>query len=125
MDMMMMTQMTLLQQQISGSTRAIPPVSAPAPPALVIANTDAVTAARPRQLNIPEISLDQFCTRYRIAEKDRARLEKMEFHPGDPLDDLGPDEWKDFGGFPQLSWSRIKAKNQEFISHVEQGVWNV
>jgi len=119
----MMTQMTLLQQQISGSTRAI--ALAAVPPAPVLPNTDTVTAAHPRQLNIPEISLDQFCTRYRIEEKDRVRLEKMEFHPGDPLDDLGPDEWKDFGGFPQLSWSRIKAKNQEFISHVEQGLWNV
>ena len=39
--------------------------------------------------------------------------------------DLGPDEWKDFGGFPQLSWSHIKVKNQEFISHVEQGLWSV
>lgn len=49
----------------------------------------------------------------------------MEFHPGDPLDDLGPDEWKDFGGFPQLLWSHIKVKNQEFISHVEQGLWSI
>jgi hypothetical protein len=123
MDMMMMTQMTLLQQQISGSTRAIAP--AVAPPAPILSNTDTITAARPRQLNIPDISLAQFCTRYRIEEKDRLRLEKMEFHPGDPLEDLGPDEWKDFGGFPQLSWSRIKVKNQEFISHVEQGLWSV
>ena len=87
MDMMMMMQMTLLQQQISGSTRAIAPAAVP--PAPVLFNTDAITAAHPRQLNIPDISLAQFCARYRIEEKDRIRLEKMEFHPGDPLDDLG------------------------------------
>lgn len=27
--------------------------------------------------------------------------------------------------FPQLSWSYIKAKNQEFISHVKQRLWSV
>jgi hypothetical protein len=89
MDMMMMTQMILLQQQISGSNRAIAPAAA----APVLSNTDTTTAARPRQLNIPEISLAQFCTRYRIEEKERVRLEKMEFHLDDPLDDLGTSDF--------------------------------
>jgi len=119
-----MTQMTLLQQQISGSahtaTAAAPPVPVPTRP-----ETLAVATVLTRQVSIPEISLDQFCTRYCVEQKDRVRLEKMEFHPGDPLDELGLEEWKDFGGFPQLSWARIKAKNQEFLSHVEQGLWNI
>lgn len=72
---------------------------------------------------IPDVSLDDFCARYNVELKDKARLEKMEFRPGDNLDVLGPEEWKVFGGFMALSWARIKDKNQAFLRDVQLGVW--
>ncbi|KDR71134.1 hypothetical protein GALMADRAFT_102840 [Galerina marginata CBS 339.88] len=98
------------------------PVAVPAVPASsTIAPAPAVLIAD--SAIIPDISLDDFCARYRVDPKDRERLEKIEFRPGDDLDSLGPDEWKAFGGFAALSWARIKTKNQEFIRDVQLGKW--
>ena len=73
---------------------------------------------------IPSVPLADFCSRYRIDEKDKARLEKLEFQPGDNIDLLGSDEWKENAGFAQLSWTRIKGRNQQFLQDVQTGKWN-
>lgn len=98
------------------------PMAVPAAPA---SSTIALAPAVPMadSVTIPNVSLDQFCARYRVDPKDRERLEKMEFCPGDDLDSLGPDDWRVFGGFAALSWARFKAKNQEFIRDVQLGKW--
>jgi hypothetical protein len=85
------------------------------------ATAPAVLASEP--CSIPSVSLDGFCARYHIDPKERARLEKMEFRPGVNLDDLGSEEWNDFGGFLPSSWSRMKAKNRDFLRDAQLGLW--
>ncbi|PPQ70375.1 hypothetical protein CVT26_013840 [Gymnopilus dilepis] len=70
--------------------------------------------------NIPLVPLDVFCTRLKLDKPVQARLEKMEFQPGDPLDDV--DSWKEYG-FQEISWNRVKAANQLFISQVRAGMF--
>jgi hypothetical protein len=98
------------------------PVAVPAAPA---SSTIALAPTIPTadSLTIPDVPLDDFCAHYHVDPKDRERLEKMEFCPGDDLDSLGPDDWKVFGGFAALSWARFKAKNQQFICDVQLGKW--
>ena len=48
----------------------------------------------------------------------------MEFHPGDPLDDLGPDEWKDFLN-SHGHISRRKIKNLFLMSSKDFGVSDI
>ena len=104
---------------------AADPVALPTAPALPVSSNlaPAPTALASGSLVIPNVSLDDFCARYSIELKDRERLEKMEFQPGDNINDLEADEWRLFGGFPALSWGRIKAKNQEFLRDVQLGIW--
>ena len=73
---------------------------------------------------IPAVPLTEFCARYHIDEKDKVRLEKLEFQPGDDIGLLGSDEWKENAGFAQLSWTSIKGKNQQFLWDVQMGKWN-
>ena len=42
----------------------------------------------------------------------------MQFKPGDPLDDV--ESWKE-AGFTDVSWNRVKGKNQLFLSEVRAG----
>lgn len=71
-------------------------------------------------LAFPDVSLADFCACYHVGKKDRARLETLEFHPGDNINDLEAEEWKDCAGFVPLSWSHIKTKNQQFLTMLRQ-----
>ena len=73
--------------------------------------------------NIPAVPLVNFCSWYHIDEKDKAHLEKLEFQPGNSIDLLGSDEWNENAGFAQLSWMRMKVKNQQFLQDVWMGKW--
>lgn len=120
----------LQQQQAALAPKPIvaaDPVALPAAPAPLVssalASAPTALAAPSGSLVIPNVSLDDFCARYSIELKDRERLEKMEFRPGDNIKNLEADEWRLFGGFPALSWGRIKGKNQEFLCDVQLGIW--
>ena len=109
----------LQQQQQNLMTIPAPPIpAATAPLSNASASLNAVFHA------IPSVPLADFCSWYRIDEKDKARLEKLEFQPGDNIDLLGSDEWKENAGFAQLSWTRIKGRNQQFLQDVQTGKWN-
>ena len=101
-------------------------MKAPAPtiPTTVAPLSDASTSLYTAFSDIPAVPLVDFCSRYRIDEKDKAHLEKLEFQPGDSIDLLGSDEWKENAGFAQLSWTRMKAKNQQFLQDVRMGKWH-
>ena len=115
---LMMLQM--LQQQQQNLMKA-PALTIPA---TVAPLSDASTSLNTAFSDIPAVPLVDFCSRYRIDEKDKARLEKLEFQPGDSIDLLGSDEWKENAGFAQLSWTRMKAKNQQFLQDVRMGKWH-
>lgn len=114
---LMMLQM--LQQQQQNLMKA--PV--PTIPVAAVPLSDASTSLNTVFCDVPAVPLADFCSRYRIDEKDKARLEKLEFQPGDSIDLLGSDEWKENAGFAQLSWTRIKGKNQQFLQDVQMGKW--
>ncbi|EDR06517.1 uncharacterized protein LACBIDRAFT_328724 [Laccaria bicolor S238N-H82] len=114
---LMMLQM--LQQQQQNLMKA----PAPTIPATVTPLSDASTSLNTAFYDIPTVPLVDFCTWYRIDEKDKAHLKKLEFQPGDSIDLLGSDEWKENAGFTQLSWARMKAKNQQFLQDVQMGKW--
>jgi hypothetical protein len=138
-DMMNIMVMTMLQQQQALMTRSS--IMAPQLPIIDHVPTTTSSAAMPSSsfptgalttmtsgissslLAFPDVSLADFCARYHVGEKDRARLETLEFHPGDNINDLEPEEWKDRAGFVPLSWSRIKTKNQQFLHDAEAGKW--
>jgi len=93
-------------------------------PAATVPLSDASASLNTVSRAIPVVPLGDFCSRYRIDEKDKVRLEKLEFQPGDSIDLLGSDEWKENAGFAQLSWMRIKGKNQQFLQDVQMGKWD-
>ena len=115
--------MSMIQQQQVTMNSQLQPLM-PVMPTSVPETVSSVACTPGSNFPIPDISLDDFCSRYGVEPKDKARLEKMEFRAGDDLDTLGPEDWKDFGGFMALSWSRIKAKNQDFLRDARLGLWN-
>ncbi|KAF8164406.1 hypothetical protein BJ912DRAFT_1004170 [Pholiota molesta] len=115
--------LSMIQQQHAHFAAQSAAPMAPVHSSTASLTTDIGSKMPSAHLRVPDVSLDQFCTHYHISATDRARLEKMEFRPGDMIDTLGPEEWKDFGGFLVLSWSRIKVKNQEFLDDVRKGLW--
>lgn len=126
--LMELMMMNMIQQQQATMNSRLHPGRPPTPvlPAAISKTPNTASSAAPAtgSFPLPDVSLEDFCTRYSVEPKDKARLEKMEFRAGDDLDILGPDDWKDFGGFMALSWSRIKAKNQEFLRDACLGLWN-
>ena len=90
-------------------------VSAPATPMTNAAPTPIPASHVP----MPTVSLAAFCLQYHIDDKDCDHLEKLEFHSGDDIESLGPDDWKDIGGFQQLAWQRILQKNQQLHHDIQ------
>jgi hypothetical protein len=86
---------SMLQQQQAAMVPKLPvlevPVAVPAAPA---SSTIALAPIVPTadSLTIPDVPLNDFCAHYHVDPKDREHLEKMEFCPGDDLDNLGPDD---------------------------------
>ena len=108
----------MLQQQITASSRTVSQATSMLPPIPAEPVVSKVQSSP-----IPNISLDEFCLRYSVDEVDHNRLEKMEFRPGDDIDQLGSEEWKGLDGFTTLSWSRIQRKNRQFLDDVRKGSW--
>lgn len=77
----------------------------------------------PAKFQLPNVTLMAFCERYNINATDQQRLEKLEFQPGDKIDNLPDDDWKTFAGFTSLSWRRIVDKNGIFLRDARNGLW--
>lgn len=131
MDLLLFNMIQQQQQQL----RAVPAVAVTAPVTAISAiPTHVPTTAlhaptsapqSPAKYQLPDVSLVAFCERYSINAMDQERLEKLEFQPGDKIDNLSDDDWKTFAGFTSLSWRRIIEKNQTFIRDARSGVWAV
>ncbi|KAJ3487544.1 hypothetical protein NLJ89_g11701 [Agrocybe chaxingu] len=94
---LMILQMLQQQQSVMAARALMTPALAPAPsvPTSVVPLSDASASLNASFPVIPAVPLADFCARYCVDEKDKARLEKLEFQPGDDIDDLGADEWKE------------------------------
>lgn len=124
---LMVLQMLQQQQQnlMTAQTLTVPVPTIPAAStAAAIPLSDASVSLNTEFHAIPAVPLTEFCTWYHIDEKDKVHLEKLEFQPGDDIDLLSSDEWKENARFAQLSWMQIKGKNQQFLQDVQMGKWN-
>jgi len=95
---LMMLQMLQQQQQI------LMKMPAPTTPVAVAPLSDASTSLNVAFCDVPSVPLVDFCSQYHIDEKDKACLEKLKFQPGDSIDLLSSNEWKENASFAQLSW---------------------
>jgi hypothetical protein len=89
------------------------PISAPSSPAVV--------------LRLPRpITLREFCERYGISTIDEAKLEKLEYMPGDKnVEKLKREDWQGFAGFAKLGWDKIVGHYRRFVQDVIGGLWDV
>ncbi|THU81438.1 hypothetical protein K435DRAFT_873343 [Dendrothele bispora CBS 962.96] len=70
------------------------------------------------------VTLDKFCSQYHLSDKDKERLEELEYTPGNrSIDKLCSAEWKDVG-FKTLSWNKVLEAHYRFLKDVKSGVWD-
>ena len=67
------------------------------------------------------VTLDEYCAYYDISDVDCTHLQKLDFQPGDPIEKLDRVECHDEGGFQQLGWDWMLAKNRQFRWDVRSG----
>ncbi|KJA28911.1 hypothetical protein HYPSUDRAFT_627129 [Hypholoma sublateritium FD-334 SS-4] len=99
-------------------------ITAPTPPpaSAVPAAATAPTGGPIPALEPPDVLLEEFCRYYGVNATDQARLARLEFEPGDEIETLPEEDWKN-AGFTTLAWRRIIAKNNTFISDSRDGLW--
>jgi hypothetical protein len=72
------------------------------------------------------ISCHEFCERYGISAVDEAKLEKLEFIPGEKaFERLEPEDWKDFAGFTKLAWNRVLDHHKQLVADAKLGLWDL
>lgn len=72
-----------------------------------------------------DISLDLFCSHYKLSEDDFAKLVLLGYVPGDVnINKLGPEMWQAFAGFAPLAWNRILDIHKHFLTDVRRGNWS-
>jgi len=128
MEMFMMTQMSMLQQQMSNNANTASALTNSSLTNSLLANpllanpTPRNTTRPALHIPTPAVSFAAFCTRYHVDDKDRNHLKKLEFHPGDDIKSLGPEDWKDIGEFQCLAWQQILQKNQQFRDDIQNSI---
>ncbi|KAF6748078.1 hypothetical protein DFP72DRAFT_853897 [Ephemerocybe angulata] len=83
---------------------------------------DAPVLASPRKAPIPHMSLGTFCTHYNISDSDKAKLQELEYVPGDAgVSNLGKEDYGAGGaGFTVLAWGRFMTAHQNVRLGAEQ-----
>jgi hypothetical protein len=134
-DIMLLNMIQQQQQQLRSTVTypqppglfSTPPASAIAAPTVLptVTQVPSVLSApqSPAKFQLPDVSLAAFCQRYSVNATDQERLEKLEYQPGDKIDNLPEDDWKTFAGFTSLSWRRIVDKNYTFVRDARNGHW--
>jgi hypothetical protein len=73
------------------------------------------------RLNIP---LADFCSHYGISESDQAKLDLMEYKPGNrAVETLEENEWKAEFKFTRLGWRAFLDVHRTFLKDVKNGNW--
>jgi hypothetical protein len=87
------------------------------------------TGYRMKQVRLPRpISCHEFCERYSILAADEAKLDKLDFLPGDrEIKRLGREDrnGEAEAEFSRLAWQHVLTKHREFLTDVENGSWNL
>ncbi|KAJ7037749.1 hypothetical protein C8F04DRAFT_1256631 [Mycena alexandri] len=101
----------------SHSMPAPPPVPGQLPPSAQAAEAAAIDLPR-------EISLDEYCERYKVTAEDHRVLTEIGYIPGDDgIKDLHDDAWTATKVLP-LAKGRILRQHVMFLKDVRNGLWN-
>jgi hypothetical protein len=120
-----------LQQLLSQSLpvqAAVAPI--PGPVSVNVPALPASSSAPPsptKLIRLPRpVSCHDFCDRYEVSPGDEAKLDALEFIPGDwSIERLGRENWQGDAGFTKLGWDRILQKHKEFLADVSKGSWDI
>ena len=70
------------------------------------------------------ISLADFCSRYKISDSDQAKLAELEYEPGDKIvESLEENDWKSVS-FSVIGRKRFLAAHRQFRKDLKTGVWD-
>jgi hypothetical protein len=93
------------------------PTPAPLPPAPQAAEAAAIELPR-------EISLDEYCERYKVNPVDRRVLTEIRYIPGDNgIKDLDADAWATTKVLA-LAKARILRQHTAFLKDIANGLWD-
>jgi hypothetical protein len=71
-----------------------------------------------------EISLEEYCNRYKLVEEDHRVLTELGYMPGDEgINDLDAASWQGTRVLP-LAKSRILRQHQSFLKDAANGLWD-
>ncbi|KAL6300586.1 hypothetical protein BKA93DRAFT_752551 [Sparassis latifolia] len=72
-----------------------------------------------------DITVAEFCAKYKISKNDCRKLEKLEVILGDRrCEDLEKEIWSGDAGFSKLGWDRFCEKHALFCDEVLRGLWD-
>lgn len=113
------------QQQQFSVLSALPGALGPPPIASASASVPSSATLANTVITLPrEISVEDFCERYKISEADCNKLKILEVALGDRrCESLEKDVWSGEGGFSSLGWDRFKEKHARFCEDVRDGLW--
>ncbi|KAG2737688.1 hypothetical protein P692DRAFT_20851782 [Suillus brevipes Sb2] len=71
-----------------------------------------------------DVSLSEFCTKYRISDGDQTKLAALEYQPGNrAVETLEEKEWCDIGQFTKLGWQFFLGAHKKFCTAIKSGTW--
>jgi hypothetical protein len=70
-----------------------------------------------------EVPIETFCTKYNISATDKAKLEILEYKPGNRIvESLADSDWLS-AGFSVLGWRSFIAAHRRFCAAIKDGTW--
>jgi hypothetical protein len=72
---------------------------------------------------MPDVPLEKFCLKYKISAADQAKLEKLEYVPGNCVVESLGDADGQSAGFSVLGWRTFLAAHKKFCRAVKDGTW--
>jgi hypothetical protein len=122
-----LSQLILQQQQNQPFQQPVPAVQVLHHPIAAVPTPISAPSSPAIMLRLPcLISLHEFCERYGINTVDEAKLEKLEYAPGDKnVEKLKHEDWQGFAGFAKLGWDQIVGHHRWFVYDVISGLWDV
>ena len=71
-----------------------------------------------------DVSLSDFCTKYRLSAHTKERLEELDYLPGNKVvESLSEADWKE-AGLSVLASRSFLAAHLDFCEAIGTGVWN-
>lgn len=83
------------------------------------------TSSSPSVTTTHNVSLAEFCVKYRLSDGDQAKLAALEYQPGNRgVEKLDEREWRDIGKFTKLGWQSFMDAHKKFCKAIKSGNWS-